>query len=799
MSFPVQEETVFEDAKQTSKKSPVKESKEVDTTPLEVTPKPQPYYSDKYLRPVSPGGEVDGETAEVSAGLDLQLAEAKKLAKHSVDKAEMFSKNLAETKKSLQKANNVISIQKANIAALEAEVENVKANSRNNDEQLEERLKNLENNTLLNGSATPGAIESGFVELQSKLQENEKSLIRRTRELEKANESRAKVAKHTRALLVELETKLRENNQRICELEEELLNRTLELRHEKEERGRIESEKGMGFAAKEQSKQREITKKSTELLQQAKQDHQQLKTAHKTQMKIQEEIDHFHNELDKKISEVEKLRGQLADVEKKDDKVREMETAYKKASEELRKYETKLGEASTSLAKEKTKCSALENKLEGVTVAMKKRDEELNETRTEKEKLKREIEKLEKRHEDQLLLLQEDNETTRDKLQEVEDELNNLQEEMEGKNASEVNELTNGLEEWKLKLGTNEKELEKLREVQRNSARNYNNEKNKRLELERDLESAQNQVERMKSAQEELLRVKEELNEAKGKLESAKVQVSKLDEMRKTADETNKNSENERAEKVNGLEMKVKNSKKETRELRKKLCDSEEKVLSLSEELQSRLKAEEETLGWVEGVERNLTETQNNLLVSRQMILTKAEELNEEKSNIVETVEQLGNHVTTLESSLNTEKNKVTALVRQLAQANDPSSTKCTACDEKLAETARVARELEDTRQVHREELEKLRESTTSETQALKCQTEEIRLKLTSRVILLQSDISELNAKHEQAAARDKAIHKEEIESLRTESNSLRSSDETTSLRERIGQLEEELKEEREG
>ena len=95
--------------------------------------------------------------------------------------------------------------------------------------------------------------------------------------------------------------------------------------------------------------------------------------------------------------------------------------------------------------------------------------------------------------------------------------------------------------------------------------------------------------------------------------------------------------------------------------------------------------------------------------------------------------------------------------------------------------------------------MEKLRESTTSETQALKCQTEEIRLKLTSRVILLQSDISELNAKHEQAAARDKAIHKEEIESLRTESNSLRSSDETTSLRERIGQLEEELKEEREG
>ena len=279
----------------------------------------------------------------------------------------MCSKNLLDTKKQLEKASNTVSIQKAKIEALTTEVENLKTRLRKSDEVVERRLKELEV-PACNGNTSRDSIESGFIKLQSKLQENEKALIRRTRELEKANESRKKVAKHTRALLLELEGKLTENNGRITELEEQLMNKTLDLQYEKEERQRIEREKGELVkdlsVSNQNSKQREITKRSTELLQQARDEHKHSKNEQKTQ----QEIVALSKQLDGKNSEISKLQERLASLDKKDAEFRVLEEAYKKANEQVESLRSELELVSVNYNKEKTKCSELENVIQQSTL-----------------------------------------------------------------------------------------------------------------------------------------------------------------------------------------------------------------------------------------------------------------------------------------------------------------------------------------------------------------------------------------------------------------------------------------------
>ena len=279
----------------------------------------------------------------------------------------MCSKNLTDTKKQLEKANNVISIQKANMEALTTEIDNLKTRLRKSDEIVEKRLKELEIPTC-NGNESCDSIESGFIKLQCKLQENEKTLIRRTRELEKANESRKKVAKHTRALLLELEAKLTENNGRITDLEEQLMNKTLDLQYEKEERERIEREKGQLVKdlsiSNQHSKQREITKRSTELLQQAKVEHKHLVNGQKTQ----HEIETLYKQLDGKNFEISKLQQQLASLDKKDAEFRALEAAYKKTSEQVDGLRSELGLVNESYKKEKTKSCELENKVQDIVM-----------------------------------------------------------------------------------------------------------------------------------------------------------------------------------------------------------------------------------------------------------------------------------------------------------------------------------------------------------------------------------------------------------------------------------------------
>jgi DNA repair exonuclease SbcCD ATPase subunit len=328
----------------------------------------EPYYTDLYVKPEPSPPKENSETNSATLRLERELVETKRIAKHNQGKAEMCSKNLLDTKRQLEKANNVVSIQKANIEALSTEIDTLKTKLRKSDEIVEKRLKEIEVPTCNGENTSRDSIESGFIKLQCKLQENEKALIRRTRELEKANESRKKVAKHTRALLLELEGKLTENTGRITGLEEQLMNKTLDLQYEKEERQRVEHEKGQLVkdlnVSSQHSKQREISKKSTELLQQAKDEHKHSKN----EQKSQQEIVTLNKQLEGKNSEISKLQGQLATLVKKDAQSCALEEAYKKASEQVASLRSDLALATDSYNKEKKRCSDLENKIQDISL-----------------------------------------------------------------------------------------------------------------------------------------------------------------------------------------------------------------------------------------------------------------------------------------------------------------------------------------------------------------------------------------------------------------------------------------------
>ena len=83
-------------------------------------------------------------------------------------------------------------------------------------------------------------LEDKFLVLKDRMKRIEKELYLKSKELEKANESRSKVAKYTRSLLQELENRHSEAQQKLAETDEKLKNATTELKMERERRLALE-------------------------------------------------------------------------------------------------------------------------------------------------------------------------------------------------------------------------------------------------------------------------------------------------------------------------------------------------------------------------------------------------------------------------------------------------------------------------------------------------------------------------------------------------------------------------------
>ena len=83
-------------------------------------------------------------------------------------------------------------------------------------------------------------LEDKFLVLKERMKRIEKELYLKSKELEKANESRSKVAKYTRSLLQELESRLSETQQKLTETDDKLKNASTELKMERERRLQLE-------------------------------------------------------------------------------------------------------------------------------------------------------------------------------------------------------------------------------------------------------------------------------------------------------------------------------------------------------------------------------------------------------------------------------------------------------------------------------------------------------------------------------------------------------------------------------
>ncbi|XP_028413126.1 rootletin-like [Dendronephthya gigantea] len=727
-----------------------------DSVETQPDPASQPYYADLYVKPEPSAPKQNGETGSSILALETELAEAKRIAKQNQAKAEMCSKSLTDTKKQLEKANNVISIQKVNVEALSTEVETLKTRLRKSDEKVEKRLKELEFPTC-NGNTPRDSIESGFIKLQSKLQENEKALIRRTRELEKANESRKKVAKHTRALLLELEGKLTENNSRITELEEQLMNKTLDLQYEKEERQRIEQEKGQ--LAKDlstsalQSKQREITKRSNELLQQAKDEHKFSKNEHKNQ----QELEILNKKLEGKNSEIVRLQEQLAALDKKDAEFRVLESACKKAEEQVDVLRTELRMVNGGYTKEKTKCGELESRVQDALLQMKEKEQEIRKMKEKNSELKSEIERTRQECDTQVLLLQEDNETTRMKLVEVQEELDAVHTETDGRNP-EFEELSHDFEELKTKAEKSEIELGKLRDVQVETVRNFNNEKNKRLKLETEFGE---KILELENSQKEVEQFRKLLKEAEGRFEKECKRASELEGLCRSNKEASELQVAAQSKTLSESHVKVKKYESEMEEQKRILDEKNEEILRLNKEMKKRIKIDENILSEIVDMESRLND-RNSEMVSSDL----KDDTAGDRTSVLGAVACLGKRVEVLSSSLREEKEKCRVLEQDL-QAKEVPTRRCSICERRKNETTSLAQDLEDVKANHRKELERMQNSMNSEAHTLKNTAEEMKLKLTSKVILLQSDISELKSKQEQEMAQVNEQHKKEVESWR--------------------------------
>ena len=369
--------------------------------------------------------------------------------------------------------------------------------------------------------------------------------------------------------------------------------------------------------------------------------------------------------------------------------------------------------------------------------------------------LKSEIERTRKECDIQVLLLQEDNETTRIRLHEVQQELDAFHTETDGRNP-ESEKLSRDFEELKTKSQKREDEFRKLADSHMETVRGFNNEKNKRLELQKNFEEKCLEVQ---NSQKEVEKFRELSRSAEEKLEKKSKRVSELEGICKNAKENDEHREAKYSQELSKLEETIKKYQNEMNEVKGKSEESSREVLGLNKELEKRMKVDEQVLNriktgfesWSELIDSN---TKDNHLDTDESM--------RDKTNILDAVDALCKKVGLLNSSISEEKEKSFSLEQRL-QAQQASVRRCSACEKRRDENTSLVEDLEEARLNHRKELDRLQESMNNESHTLKSHAEEIKLKLTSKVILLQSDISELNAKHEQDLGRVKEQHTKEV------------------------------------
>ena len=337
--------------------------------------------------------------------------------------------------------------------------------------------------------------------------------------------------------------------------------------------------------------------------------------------------------------------------------------------------------------------------------------------------------------------MQEDNETTRMRLQEVQEELESLQTETDGKNPDYENEFR------------------KLKDSQIETARDFNNEKNKRLKLEKDF--AEKCLE-LQNSQKDVEKFRELLRTVEVKLGKKSEKIRELEGICKSAEEKSEYRDGKYSEKLNKLEAKVQKYFSEINGKKEELTQSNEELLRVNSELEKRMKVDGQVLSRIENLNSSLSETWSSFVDPNSKDDQLNIEIMRDKTSVIDTVECLCKKLEFLSSFLKQEKQRSCSLEQSL-QTQQASARRCSACEKRRNEKASLVGSVEEANLNHRKELDRLKESMNNENLALKSQAEEMKLKLTSKVILLQSDISELSAKHESELGQIHEQHKKEV------------------------------------
>lgn len=863
-----------------------------------------------------------------------QLDEAEKKSKQQKAKLSIHAKELAEAKADLDEANSIISIHKANIESLKSELTTVKqgVTERNgkviltDDEPESDRVFSFE--TANGDPEDQKDIEGKLKFLVQKLKQNERELLIKTRELEKANESRSKVAKYTRSLLQELETKLSNNERKLAETEHQLNNSTIELEYEQEQRAKLEKDNdklrddlerlqdinkkarlsGDALALMQEAKtgktgleelkerlnesekklrdaEREVTtcknnfesevailksklkssealadknetkykeckaelqiarEKSIELrrmsLETESEDKQQAITAKDTELKAANStVSRLENEITLLNQKNEELEAQFDSMDEKLCQSLEKQFSLSEENEKLLKDKKMLNSRVRTLLDEvadlklalsdtvdeanvesdKTRIHELENDLnekrkdlQNVQSILKDKEQELEYLKIQHEASKRDSEKIDNEEKEKIQILNNKMEDLQNALEEKDNDIKSLKNDNEKLSLLEaskqevdsnrIQELEEQVRQYELFLSTakdtiidHEKQINDLSSHKDELENSIKELKKKSRSLECELEVYQ---EKLRGAEERLLAY-----EVEEKLLTAELQKCKKD-MVSQESQISVTNVNVVESDPNKMEEGKDDYQKLFAEKTTELINSENKVVELAEELDKRLKLEQETTEWIEGVEANLSKTESQLVNARTTLLEKSQELEREKCNILDLVELSRKYIRELEVSLATEKSKVEQLQaestkeapmdskdspdgsRWLQEASVKEiSDKLSSCEKERdaykTKAGELRKELEDTKhqlkekldsveKAHQKDMKKLNEETLKVSGAAKTEGDELRLRLTSRVITLQSDISELKAAHQTVIEKLKARHKKELEHARRE------------------------------
>ena len=188
------------------------------------------------------GQVVDSNTDLADARKQLiqvqdELNETNKRFKTQSGKLVIQNKELSNMKEKLLEAKSIAAVYKAKNEQLTAELSRKNGTvSPSEDLFVRTNQKSLEEDSTHSSSLGAQHFEEKFLVLKDRLKRIERELYLKSKELEKANESRSKVAKYTRSLLQELEARLVDAEAKYADSEKKLSNAQAELALERERR-----------------------------------------------------------------------------------------------------------------------------------------------------------------------------------------------------------------------------------------------------------------------------------------------------------------------------------------------------------------------------------------------------------------------------------------------------------------------------------------------------------------------------------------------------------------------------------